>query len=120
MVRKLFFLALICVSGTSASLTIEDPWKILTEAHQASKMLNYQGTFHLKNSKVIQSMEITHAMHGEDEYTRMILMDGDPGEMLSHGNNIFVSWSCEVSSKKRGKSLMNNLICICCRTYYRL
>ena len=90
MVRKLFFLALICVSGSSASLTIEDPWKILTEAHQASKMLNYQGTFHLKNSKVIQSMEITHAMHGEDEYTRMILMDGDPGEMLSHGKNIFV------------------------------
>ncbi|MBT6141487.1 MAG: hypothetical protein HOH72_05800, partial [Nitrosomonadales bacterium] len=90
MVRKLFFLALICVSGTSASLTIEDPWKILTEAHQASKMLNYQGTFHLKNSKVIQSMEITHAIHGEDEYTRMTLMDGDPGEMLSHGKNIFV------------------------------
>jgi len=95
MMRKFFFLALICLSVTNIAVAIEDPWKILVDAHQASKTLNYQGIFHLKNFKEIQSMEITHAMHGQDEYTRMTLMDGEPGELLSHGKNTFVYHSNE-------------------------
>lgn len=103
MIHKIFTLILIFLSSVTSVVALEDPWKIISDAHSAAKRLNYQGTYHFTHNKQTQSIEITHALHGSDEYTRMILMDGAPGEMLSHGKNTTVYHSSDknVHIKKR-------------------
>lgn len=95
MIYRILIPLLIFLSCSVSSIEFQDPWRILTNAHSAAKELNYQGTYHFTDNKQSQSVEITHALHGLDEYTRMILMDGSPGEMLSDGKNVIVYHSSD-------------------------
>ena len=103
MIKNFLQIVLITLSTVNISMAIDDPWKVISDAHLAAKNLNYQGIYHFTHNKETQSIEITHVLHETDEYTRMTLMDGAPGEMLSHGKNTTVYHSSEknVHIKKR-------------------
>jgi len=85
--RILLFFLFVFTSNTFAQ---SDPWQIIVDAHQACRNLNYQGVFQAEHLKEIRSLEIIHARHGEQEYTRINTLDGAPSEMLSQGDATFV------------------------------
>ena len=73
----------------------EDPWLHLEKASQAARKLSYKGIFLYQNFQDIRSIEITHLNNGEEEFARMVTLDGQPREALSRGNNMVL-----FSSKK--------------------
>ena len=66
----------------------EDPWLHLEKASQAARKLSYKGIFLYQNFQDIRSIEITHLNNGEEEFARMVTLDGQPREALSRGNNM--------------------------------
>jgi sigma-E factor negative regulatory protein RseB len=83
----------------------EDPWLIINQAAHAAKNLNYEGIFHSQHSNEIKSIKVMHAFYHNEEYTRVIMLDGDRGEVLSEGNNVVVyhSTNDNVIVEKRKK-----------------
>lgn len=105
-IKKLAYFVFIYLSTYNLSMALEDPWKVLSDAHFAAKTQNYQGIYRYTHNSETRSVDITHALHGSDEYTRMTLMDGTPGEVLSHGKNTTVYHSSEknIHIKRRDSS----------------
>ena len=66
----------------------EDPWLHLEKASQAARKLSYKGIFLYQNFQDVRSIEITHLNNGEEEFARMVTLDGQPREALSRGNNM--------------------------------
>ena len=89
MFRRLFFICFL-FSYISTSYGNEDPWLIIDKAAQATKLLDYKGVFHTQHDKEIKSIEITHAMNNDQEFIKMNVLDGSPGEVLSQGKTIYV------------------------------
>lgn len=74
----------------STTYANNDPWQVLVDAYKASRNLNYHGVLQAEHMQEIRSLEITHSKHGEQEYTRINMLDGAPSEILSEGSNTFV------------------------------
>ena len=89
MFRRLFFICFL-FSYISTSYGNEDPWLIIDKAAQATKLLDYKGVFHTQHDKEIKSIEITHATNNDQEFIKMNVLDGSPGEVLSQGKTIYV------------------------------
>ena len=68
----------------------EDPWLHLEKASQAARKLSYKGIFLYQNFQDVRSIEITHLNNGEEEFARMVTLDGQPHEALSRGKNMMV------------------------------
>ena len=89
MIYRLLFIYFL-FSSISISYSSEDPWLIIDKAEQATKLLNYKGVFHSQHDKEIKSIEITHATNDDQEFIKLNVLDGSPGEVLSQGKTIYV------------------------------
>lgn len=68
----------------------DDPWILLEKAGQAARHLNYRGVFVYQSGRVVNAMQITHVNHANDEFARVILLDGAPREMLRQGRDAVI------------------------------
>ena len=89
MIYRLIFICFL-FSSISFSHSNDDPWLIINKAAKATKFLNYKGIFHSQHYKEIKSIEITHATNNDQEFIKMNVLDGSPGEVLSQGKTIYV------------------------------
>ena len=89
MIFRLFFICFL-LSSVSISHSSEDPWSIINKAAKATKTLDYKGIFHSQHHKQIKSIEITHATNNDQEFIKMNVLDGSPGEVLTQGKTIYV------------------------------
>ena len=89
MIRRLLFICFLFFS-ISISHSSDDPWLIIDKAAKATKSLDYKGVFHSKHFKEIKSIEITHATNNNQEFIKLNVLDGSPGEVLSQGKTIYV------------------------------
>ncbi len=89
MTYRLLLICFICFF-TNISHSNDDPWLIINKAAKATKLLNYKGVFHSQHNKEIKSIEITHATNDDQEFIKMNVLDGSPGEVLSQGKTIYV------------------------------
>jgi len=89
MIFRLLF-ALFLFSSISISHSTDDPWLIIDKATRATKFLDYKGVFHSKHYEEIKSIEITHATNDDQEFIKLNVLDGSPGEVLSQGKTIYV------------------------------
>ena len=89
MIYRLLFICFL-FSFTNISHSNDDPWLIINKAAKATKFLNYKGVFHSQHNKEIKSIEITHATNDDQEFIKMNVLDGSPGEVLSQGKTIYV------------------------------
>jgi len=89
MIYRLLFICFLFLS-INISHSNDDPWLIIDKAAKATKLLNYKGVFHSKHNKEIKSIEITHATNDDQEFIKMNVLDGSPGEVLSQGKTIYV------------------------------
>jgi len=89
MFYRLLFICFL-FSSISTSYSNGDPWLIIDKATKATKILDYKGVFHTQHDKEIKSIEITHATNNDQEFIKMNVLDGSPGEVLSQGKTIYV------------------------------
>ncbi len=71
-------------------LADQNPWGIIERCQKASQNLNYKGIYISQNGQELKSVEITHALHGSEQFTRINLLDGNADEVLSHGKNVVI------------------------------
>jgi len=88
----IFRLLLVFFLFSSISITHsnDDPWSIIDKATNATKFLDYKGVFHSQHYEEIKSIEITHATNNDQEFIKLNVLDGSPGEVLSQGKTIYV------------------------------
>ena len=90
---RTFFLSLLLLCSLAHAQG--DPWQALKQAYDASHNLNYQGVLQAQHLKDVKSMEITHAKYGDETYTRINLLDGEPNEILTKGKSTIVYGSTD-------------------------
>ena len=90
MIHRLLFIFFLLTSFVSLSHSSDDPWLIIDKAAKATKFLNYKGVYRSQHNKEIKSIEITHATNNDQEFVRMNVLDGSPGEVLSQGKTTYV------------------------------
>lgn len=87
---------------------VDDPWIVLDKAAHAARELSYKGVFTYQSGVNARSVEITHMNSGEDEYSRIVMLDGSPREVLSQGTDVVIfSPKNEkvVIEKRRGQNM---------------
>jgi sigma-E factor negative regulatory protein RseB len=92
---------------------VNDPWKLLDKAAHAARDLSYKGIFIYQSGTNSRSIEITHMNAGQGEYSRIVMLDGAPQEVLSQGSNIVIFSPRDekvVIEKRRGKNLFPALL----------
>src|SRR5690606_13541375 len=92
---------------------VDDPWKLLDKAAHAARDLSYKGIFIYQSGTNSRSIEITHMNAGQGEYSRIVMLDGAPQEVLSQGSNIVIFSPRDekvVIEKRRGKNLFPALL----------
>ena len=90
-----------------------DPWKLLDKAAHAARDLSYKGIFVYQSGSNSRSIEITHMNAGQGEYSRVVMLDGLPQEVLSQGSDIVIFSPRDekvVIEKRRGKNLFPALL----------
>ena len=89
-----FMLALLLASSASLIFAepnaADDPWIVLDKAAHAARELNYKGVFTYQSGMNARSVEITHMNSGQDEYSRIVMLDGSPREVLSQGTDVVI------------------------------
>lgn len=90
-----------------------DPWVLLNKAAHAARDLSYKGIFMYQSGTNSRSIEITHMNAGQGEYSRILMLDGLPQEVLSQGSDIVIFSPRDekvVIEKRRGKNLFPALL----------
>jgi sigma-E factor negative regulatory protein RseB len=91
----------------------DDPWLMLEKAAHAARDLSYKGIFTYQSGENQRSVEITHMNSGQGEYSRVVMLDGSPREVLSQGSDIVIFSPRDekvVIEKRRGKNLFPALL----------
>jgi sigma-E factor negative regulatory protein RseB len=110
---------LACLMASHFSLALaesesqNDPWKLLDKAAHAARDLSYKGIFVYQSGSNSRSIEITHMNAGQGEYSRVVMLDGLPQEVLSQGSDIVIFSPRDekvVIEKRRGKNLFPALL----------
>ena len=90
-----------------------DPWKVLEQAAHAARDLSYKGIFIYQAGTGSRSVQITHMNYGQGEYARIVLLDGQPREVLSQGNDVVIFSPREekvIIEKRRGHNMFPALL----------
>lgn len=90
---------------------------MLEKAAHAARDLSYKGIFTYQSGENSRSIEITHMNSGQGEYSRVVMLDGLPREVLSQGSDIVIF------SPRNEKIVMRSVaarICSrpCCRSIW--
>lgn len=91
----------------------DEPWLMLEKAAHAARDLSYKGIFTYQSGENSRSIEITHMNSGQGEYSRVVMLDGLPREVLSQGSDIVIFSPRNekiVIEKRRGKNLFPALL----------
>jgi len=78
----------VTLSGQAAS--DEDAWQMLQKAAIAAHALSYEGIFVCQSGQQSKSVQIKHLFNGQFEFTRNVLLDGSPREVLSQGGDLVI------------------------------
>lgn len=103
-VIRLLFAFVLCQSAWAE----EDLWPTMQKTASAARELNYQGLFIYHNGAIIRSVQITHINEGGREFTRNVVLDGNPREVFSEGDDIVIFNAKNdkvVIEKRRGQNL---------------
>lgn len=100
MKNKSFFLtraiaSIILLTSWSLSFNVyagenEDVWNTLQKAALAARSLSYEGIFVYQAGAQVKSVQITHIFDGKNEYSRNLVLDGSPREVLSQGGDLVI------------------------------
>ena len=77
------------ISGEAADVT---PAELIDSMSLAVHNLNYQGTFVHAQGTSLTSMQIIHSSDGEDEYERLISLDGEAREVIRNNSLVTCIW----------------------------
>lgn len=103
-----FLLAISATAVFAGPNAVDDPWIVLDKAAHAARELSYKGVFIYQSGVNSRSVEITHMNSGKDEYSRIVMLDGSPREVLSQGADVVIfSPKNEkvVIEKRRGQNM---------------
>ena len=89
-VRVNFWLFVFFGFAHSIAFADSDAWAALQKTAIAARALNYQGLFVYQNGAQLRSVQITHMNDGTNEFTRNMVMEGEPREVYSHGKDIVI------------------------------
>jgi sigma-E factor negative regulatory protein RseB len=90
-----------------------DAWATLQKASQAAHTQNYQGVFTYQSGSKSKSVQITHTNQLHEEYARILVLDGSPREILSHGNDAIIYHSQDekvIIEKRRRQNTFPGLL----------
>jgi sigma-E factor negative regulatory protein RseB len=89
---KRFVLTFIFAGTTfsAQSASDEDAWQMLQKAAVAAHALSYQGIFVCQSGQQSKSVQIKHLFNGQNEFTRNVVLDGSPREVLSQGGELVI------------------------------
>ena len=88
---KAFVLACLLASVTQyAHAADTDKWQVLQKAALAAHALSYQGIFVCQTGQQSRSVQIKHFFDGQNEYSRNVVLDGSPREVLSQGGDLVI------------------------------
>ncbi len=68
----------------------EDAWQILQKAAVAAHALSYQGIFICQSGQQSKPVQIRHLFNGQFEFSRNVVLDGSPREVLSQGGDVVI------------------------------
>ncbi len=88
--RRLLLLCFFLGNVGQALAESDDTWLLLQKASQAARELSYQGVFVYQSGSSAKSVQITHMNFGQGEYARMVVLDGQPREVLSQGPDVVI------------------------------
>ena len=111
LIRGLF--CIITLFSSNAFAGQDDPWLMLQKASQAARELSYKGVFVYQSGNASKSVQLTHMNYGQGEYARMVVLDGQPREVLSQGSDVAIySPKNEkiMIEKKRGQNMFPALL----------
>lgn len=83
------FIALL-FSVITNNVFAQDPWVTLEKTAIAARSLNYSGLFVYQNGAQLRTVQITHMNDGSNEFTRNMVIDGEPREVYSQGKDIVI------------------------------
>jgi len=78
---------LITASLGAQAASDDDMWQVLQKAAVAARALSYQGIFVCQSGKQSKSVQITHMFTDKGEFSRNVLLDGTPRQLLSQDND---------------------------------
>jgi len=111
--RVLF--CIITLFASNAFAAQDDPWLTLQKASQAARELSYKGVFVYQSGNASKSVQLTHMNYGQGEYARMVVLDGQPREVLSQGSDVAI-----YSPKNEKIMIEKNGDKICFLHYYQV
>jgi sigma-E factor negative regulatory protein RseB len=106
----IFLFSLVLIQGSSAS---EDPWILLQKASQAAHELSYKGIFFYQSVNSSRSVQLMHMAYNRGEFSRMVVLDGRPREVLAQGDDVSIFNQKNekvLIEKKRGQSMFPALL----------
>lgn len=68
----------------------EEVWNTLQKAAVAARALSYEGIFVYQTGQQVKSVQITHIFNGKNEFSRNVVLDGSPREVLSQGGDLVI------------------------------
>ncbi len=78
------------VSFNAHAAANEDVWNTLQKAAVAARSLSYEGIFVYQTGQQVKSVQITHIFNGKNEFSRNVVLDGSPREVLSQGGDLVI------------------------------
>ncbi len=92
--RKLQRLALSVLLLSSAchvrAASDDEAWQMLQKAAVAAHALSYQGIFVCQSGQQSKPVQIRHLFNGQFEFSRNVVLDGSPREVLSQGGDVVI------------------------------
>ena len=93
MIQKIRFIAtcvLVFASLGAQAASEDEMWQVLQKAAVAARALSYQGVFVCQSGKQSKSVQITHMFNDKGEFSRNVLLDGTPRQLLSQGSDLVI------------------------------
>lgn len=106
--KRLLLASLLTLSAWGAQAANNDAWQTLQKAAVAAHALSYQGIFVCQSGSQSKSVEIKHLFNGQHEFSRNVVLDGSPREVLSQGGDVVIYNPRQekiIIEKRRGQNM---------------
>lgn len=106
--KRLLSASLLTLSAWGVQAANNDAWQTLQKAAVAAHALSYQGIFVCQSGSQSKSVEIKHLFNGQHEFSRNVVLDGSPREVLSQGGDVVIYNPRQekiIIEKRRGQNM---------------
>ncbi|MDD2832732.1 MAG: MucB/RseB C-terminal domain-containing protein [Methylotenera sp.] len=96
------------VSAQAESETEAELWVVLQKAAVAARALSYEGVFVCQTTQKTRAVQIRHLFNGQSEFSRSVVLDGSPREVLSQGGELVIYNARNkdiIIEKRRGQNM---------------